>query len=75
MGVSGEENGRHGGERAIISKALENGYSRSEVEIVRVSSGEFVPKEKGIRGKVKIGTGYPRRGNQAHESSKIRSRR
>ncbi len=45
MGVSGEENGRHGGEGAIISKALENGYSRSEVEIVRVSSGKFVPKE------------------------------
>ena len=45
MGVSGEENGSHGGEGAIISKALENGYSRSEVEIVRVSRGKFVPKE------------------------------
>ncbi len=75
MGVSGEENGRHREEGAIVSKALESGYSRSEVEIVRVSSSEFVPKEKGIRGKVKIRTGCTSRGNQAHESVEIRSRR
>ncbi len=47
MGLSGEKNGRHGGARAIVSKALENGYSRSEVKIVKVSSSEFVPRKRG----------------------------
>ncbi len=45
MGVRGEENGSHGGEVAIISKALENGYPRAEVKIVGEGSSEFVPKE------------------------------